>query len=147
MPRREPVEVELVFEKDLGFCKFYGTLDRIDIDGKVKDLKTISPFAASFGDFSERSIELDIQPTAYALGMSGAISFEFELLLKDPKNPKVIIRGTERTEDDINWYLQLLEGDVRMIKAGLFPPRPNWSCGEWCAYRKLCGFRKTWWPV
>jgi len=128
MPKREPIEVELAFEKDLGFCKFYGILDRIDIDGRVKDLKTISPFAANFGDFSERGIELDIQPTAYALGMGGAISFEFELLLKDPKNPRVIIRGTERTEDDINWYLRLLESDVKMIKAGLFPPRPNWSC-------------------
>ncbi len=141
----KPVQAELYLERTLPNGDiYYGTLDRIDEDGTVYDYKTAKK--RSYGlTYSQNNVDQDIQPTAYFFLLGGPGKWGFELLLKDPVECSLGFRETERSQEDIDWYIEsMLMEDLKGIRAGFFPPRPGFLCENWCGYRQgFCKYRST----
>lgn len=136
-PKVQPVAVEETFEVSLGDEFPYtlkGIIDGITADGVIFDNKTGGK------NIPQSDIDGDIQLTAYALGyrimhQTPERALELHRVVKT-KEPKTQVLRTTRTNEDLKWFLGMVEEIAKGLTAGAFPPNPT---GWWCS-EKFCGY-------
>jgi len=126
---------------------FVGYIDLVTVEAEVWDdkLYTRTP--------TQDAVDQDLQLTAYALGhqlkygrLPTRLGIQAVVLTK---TPKVVRIPTQRTQEDVDWFLGLLGETVRMIEAGIVVPRPGgWYCSPtqcqyWAECRAMFGGRAT----
>ncbi len=142
-PGTQPLEVEKGFFVPLGdhLPPLYGIIDLITIDLRVVDHKTASKSP------SEGEAEKSQQLSAYALGFKtlygmDPTSLELQYTVVTEKgNSKAVKLTTQRTEDQINRFLNRIKAVVDGIGKGVFipPEQSSWACGL-CAYHGMCPY-------
>jgi len=136
-----PMEVEKKFDINLGDnfpFTLLGFWDCIDEKGIIIDNKSYSKTP------TQDSVNSDMQLTAYAtayrlLNKGIEHSLRLDCVIKT-KIPKAVQLSTQRTNNDCQWFLNLVENVGRAIKSGIFYPNPTgFMCSEkWCGYWKMC---------
>lgn len=126
---------------------FLGYMDLVTESGEVWDDKLYSRTP------NQQDVDQDLQLTAYALGFQQKYGRLPERLgiqaVVLTKTPKVVRIPTQRTQEDIDWFLGLLGQTVQMLESGLVVPRPGgWYCGPtacpyWAECRAMFGGRAS----
>lgn len=147
-PTVKPIHVEQPFE--LKFIEpelrpFYGIIDLIDDEKKVRDAKT------SASKFTQDEVDLDIQLTGYAYAYKqitgeNAAGLQNDVLVKS-KTPQIQMISTTRNDEEMGTFVDMLKSVDRDIQRnyteGYFRPTPNkMNCG-WCGYRNICPIFKN----
>lgn len=141
--------------------EFVGVLDLLDLSGTVVDFKARKR-AASWD-----SIDMDLQPTAYAMLLGRPITLQFIELIRGDKKASIKSHATVRTENDISWFtdyvsitaremdtkLKALHGefgsdpavwdDPAALRkaANFFPPSPGRRCAFDGHFAAHCAYR------
>lgn len=132
-PLIKPVAVQLSFkiETDLPF-DIAGTIDYIDADGRVRDLKVTSKSGLNY-----YQIENGLQSAAYwfaqeALTGKTPTSFVFDCVLRPDSKNKISYKPLEGivSKDSINHFWKCAVHAHKGIQAGSF--MPAWSAAWWC---------------
>lgn len=115
-----------------------GTVDVVDADNRLIDLKTASRV------WPVGRAEHSHQATIYHKLVEAATGrppaeIKFEILIKGGKGRHQTIR-TSRTEADFRALVSRLQIMMRMITAGIFPPA---SAGAWVCAPRYCGYFYT----
>lgn len=143
-PKIQPIAVQKYFKlihKDWEY-DLAGTIDYIEINGVVVDLKTSKDY------YALNCISRAIQPAMYDLAYQAifkkkSASFRYDVLIKPTKLlPARVQQVSDRvTEDDRSWLLSTIENVHRALEAGIETPAPEgaWWCSQkWCAYYDEC---------
>ena len=132
-PSIQPMQVEQHYTSSIAGVTFVLILDLIDATDTVIDHKTAGK------SYNQADVDKDIQATAVAFVLKRPILFQNHVALK-LKSPRIQIVDTYRTEEDIKWWYNMAELDVKQMKTGIAPPRPQgWHCSpKWCGYYDLC---------
>lgn len=117
-----------------------GTMDVVTKDG-IRDLKTSSKTP------NQNDVDNNDQLSMYALAhtaVKGALpkSISYDSLVKN-KIPKIDIKTTTRTDDDLNRFVSKIEAFGDAYKKGVFLPasQQGWWCGpKWCGYYDMCKY-------
>jgi len=137
-PQQVEKKVKVVFDNvdyDL-----IGYIDLVTEDKQLRDLKTKSR------SMSEAEVANDLQLTTYAFAYheeTGAFpqGLGFDVLVRSPKNPKVQITETQRTQVDCLRFLAYLARVADGIYKNVFlPAQPgSWVCSpKWCGFFEIC---------
>lgn len=134
-PKVQPVAVELEFPnaKVCGI-PLVGRVDLIDNKATVIDLKTAKRKPG------KSRVKQNLQPTFYAVGMGGAISFRFHYMIKKAQTEVIEIEA-DRTEEDIRFLEEeFLPPIVESIEKGIFVPNvTSWKCNpQYCEFFDIC---------
>lgn len=145
-PKVQPVAVEETFEVALGDEFPYtlkGVVDGVTEDGVIFDNKT------GARKIQQADVDKDIQLSAYSIGhrirhQKRETALELHRVIKT-KTPGTQIIRTTRSDDDLKWFLRLLEQVAGGIQAGTFPPNPTgWWCSPTsCGYYDICRQRRA----
>ena len=139
-PEVQPVSVEARFQLDnVGVpVALVGVIDLIDVDGYLHDHKTATR------SWTQDQADSALQPAPYilayrALTGQNPTGFRYNVTVSK-KTPEVQVLTTNRSDDELLWYIDLVREVVKQIQAGLFPPNPTgWWCSErWCGYYDMC---------
>ena len=139
LPNSTPVDTELKFEIEVPKLDvpFVGIIDMIEEDGTLVDHKTAAK------SWPVWKVDRDIQATAYIFGiwkLTGDIRpFRFDVAVKT-STPKIQVLKTTRTQNQLEWYEELLVDTWSHIRQGMFIKNPThmW-CGErFCAAWSKC---------
>jgi len=136
-----PVEVEKKFNLGLGDnfpFTLLGFWDCIDEDNIIIDNK-------SYGKTpNQDAVDKDLQLTAYAtsyrlLNQKNENGLRLDCVIKT-KTPKAVQLSTQRTKQECQWFLNLVETVGYAIKSGIFYPNPTgFMCSpKWCGYWNMC---------
>jgi len=134
-----PVDIEFEWEVTVDVdgesVPILGRVDMIDESGRVIDWKF------SKRKMSQRKADRALQPTVYALGMGGPITFAYGFVLKHIE-PKVKFVETYRSNYDLSWVRdEIIPWTWRMITDEIFPPcdPSTWICQEkYCDHFDIC---------
>lgn len=140
-PNIEPVSVERYFKIELKDqpMDLAGRMDVETING-IRDLKTSAKTP------NVQDVRLDDQITIYALAKkveTGKIPNDLQMdYLVKTKQEKYVPMPTERTQENLDRVVRLLDFTIQDIKAGHFAPNPNgWHCSRrYCGYWSRCKF-------
>lgn len=127
-PLIQPVEVEATYNTEIAGVGFTCRIDLIQDNGVVIDHKT------SARRYTQDDVNKDIQASASAFVLERPITFENHVAVKS-SSPKIQIVQTERTQEDIDWWVGMAARIVIQMKTGVAPPNPG---GWWCGPR-YCG--------
>lgn len=110
----------------------------------IKDLEltgTIIDHKVKKRRFNDNELLNDIQPTAYLA--NGPKEFEYQVAL-DQKVQAIATFNVTRTDNDWEFFKEIVSSTWAAIKTGIFPPNvEGWSCSkDWCGYYQLCRGRK-----
>jgi len=127
------VEEKLVLPLDGQDLDFVGIVDLVCLDDLVVDHKTVARTP------TQADVDQDIQATAYAFLLQRDIDFAIHAAVKN-KTPKLAEIRTRRTQADIAWWLDMVQGVWRQMQTGIAPPNPcGWHCSPaGCGYWRLC---------
>jgi len=131
------VEQRVKVNLDNSTYDFLGIIDLVLAENQLADHKVVSRL------MRQEDADKDNQATAYAFLAGGSIDFEYHIAIKGI-NPAIQIVKTQRTENDITWWIDMAKGIAKQIQSGIAPPNPNgWWCNpKWCGYWNLCkGYR------
>lgn len=129
----EHVEMPWTVEWDGFSFNLSGTMDVVTAEG-IRDLKTAGKTPSQID--VDNSDQLSMYATAYkALTDELPKSISYDALVKN-KTPKIDIKTTTRSEDDIQRYMLKLSAFENAYKKGVFLPA---SQGWWCS-KKFCGY-------
>lgn len=112
-----------------------GYIDLVDYQGYIIDHKT------SKRSYPQDAAEKDIQLTAYSMGYralhgEAEKGVRLDVMVRTNK-PKIQPLEGARTESDIHRFLRLAEQVERGIRAEIYYPNDNYTCGI-CGYRDMC---------
>jgi hypothetical protein len=134
-PQVTPVVVEETFLTDIEDVKFACVVDLVDNHGTVIDHKTSSK------SYNQTDIDRDMQATAEAFSLGKAIMFQNHVAVKN-RQPYIQIAKSYRTDKDILWWINMVQGILAHMKTGYFPPRcikeDYRSSKKFCDYWDLC---------
>lgn len=115
-----------------------GTLDLVDDEGRVVDLKT------SARSWPQSRADNNHQATIYAGLLARAAGIEapeirFDVLVKG-REPKAQHLTTTRTAEDFSALVERVKLMMATVQAGIFPPAPS---GAWVCSPRYCGYFYT----
>lgn len=131
MPKITPAKVEdrdTVIVKNVEFMR---VKDLVTTDGLTIDHKL------SKKAYNEANKGSDLQSLAYLYPNGG--KFFYHVAVKT-KVPKIQVVDFSRTQDEVDWWADMVESIARAIMSGRFPPNPTgWYCSpSWCGYYGIC---------
>lgn len=127
----EPLQVEFEWEREVGGVPTVGRIDVIDAKGRLIDFKVTKR------EKSQEAADDDLQPTFYAMGMGGPITFSYHFVLKHV-DPEIEVVHTTRSRADVAWLEEeILPTAWETIQAGMFQPCDT---GHWLCAPKYCEF-------
>lgn len=111
-----------------------GVFDALLTGDRVRELKTAAR------NYDEGTLARHIQLSAYAWAYREIYDrepvLEVVAMLK-LKHPRIAVHEVTRTEEDLEWFVQLVVEVARAIEAGVYPPNPSWACAD-CEYVRAC---------
>jgi putative RecB family exonuclease len=131
-----PFEVELVHPRSGESLPvpLKGYLDLVEEDGTVVEFKVYARKP------DQATLAANVQLSAYSYAqnrLDGARpKLRMDCLLKT-KKPRLERIPIERTEADDARFFVIAKEVRKAVRAGAFPPRPDWPCKD-CEYRYLC---------
>jgi len=140
-PGIEPENVERLFKIELKDqpMDLTGRMD-VEVKDGIHDLKT------SAKSPNKDDVRFDDQLTIYSLAKkveTGKIpsNLQMDYLVRTQKE-KYVPMPTERTQENLDRVVRLLDVTIKDIKAGHFMPNPNgWWCSKrWCGYWDRCPY-------
>lgn len=140
-PDVKPKLIEHQFRVNLGDDFPYDLLGYIDL---VEEGDVIRDTKSKGRAPPQADVDKDLQLTSYSLARrieTGKVEPHIVLdVVVKKRVPECIQIHTRRTNDQLRWYLRLVEEVAMSIKAGNFPPNPTgWWCSEkWCGYWNPC---------
>jgi len=94
--------------------------------------------------WSEENIQNNIQVSLYAYAYRTLFGQEpqvyFKILLRQ-RTPRIDNLVASRSQEDIEWSINLMKEVYEGIKSGIFFPNPGWYCPD-CEYENLCKGKK-----
>jgi len=147
-PTIQPLQVEWPWTLDLPEpyqdWSLAGTIDLIEVEGRVRDLKTAAKSP------SRQAVQSSDQLTAYALAYqkmvqpdSSVIDVALDHLIDLKQGPRAATQHDVRTVDDFRVLLARVAAAIDSIRKGVFLParRTDWWCSRrWCGYADTCRY-------
>jgi len=128
-----PAFVEKEVKSMIGDVPFVAKIDLIDDCGRVIDHKT------SGKAYSQKDINEDMQPSAYAYALGREINYSNHVAIKKG-TPRIQIVNTYRDRADIEWWYNRAYCTVQQMKSGYYPARTDsWKCSvDYCFHYNDC---------